>query len=100
MILLAGAVAFGIFFAFLYSKPGSVEPKAPVLEEISNLISIKADDEHEVELSMTLKVEDTTTEGCSLLKSYGKIFTSPAMAVMLGKSLTQKIENIYLKKMI
>ena len=101
MIVLAGSVALAIFFAFIYKKPGRKVLKAPY-EGRSDLacfhedvkvvkISIKSEEDlsqlSEAGSTLVL-VQESSDIGCALtlIKSYGKIFTSPAMAVLLGKS--------------
>ena len=73
MIVLAGSVALSVFFAFVYKTPEGVS------EDLGN--------SPETESTTSLNVEQSSNKGCAkTLKSYGKIFTSPAMAFLLGKA--------------
>ena len=99
MIVLAGSVALAIAFALLYKKPGKKVTKD---QEKSDLcffhenvkivkISTKTEKDFSIicagESTLQLNIEEPRNEdwASGLVNSYGKMFSSPAMAVMLGK---------------
>ena len=98
MFVSAGAVALAMFSAFIFRKPER-KVSTELLEGISNLnfsheninTLMKAQENikhiSEVEKTIALTMEEQNNKGCAIniMKFYGKIFSTPAMAVYLGK---------------